>query len=151
MVPAGPAPAAEQFIPVNTIRIGPIASIGTGLAAGWIDYMNLINDRDGGVHGVKLVWEECEFQYKADLAIECYERMKNRVPTGMPFYNTLSTPASYSLTDRAGQDKVPLINIGLGGRYADGGSSLGVSHDHLPAPTPPWCNISARRKGAWTS
>ncbi len=111
---AGPAPAAEQFVPVNTIRIGPIASIGVGIAAGWLDYMNLVNDRDGGVHGVKLVWEECEFQYKADLAIECYERMKNRVPTGMPFYNTLNTPASYSLTERAGQDKVPLINIGLG-------------------------------------
>ncbi|GMV55413.1 MAG: hypothetical protein AMXMBFR6_12180 [Betaproteobacteria bacterium] len=109
-----PSQAADQFVPLANFRLGPLASIGATLSAGWIDYMSLINDRDGGVYGHKLVWEECEFEYKPDRAIECYERMKNRVPTGMPFFNTLNTPATYALTERAAQDKVPLITVGIG-------------------------------------
>ena len=27
---------------------------------GFIDYVTLLNERDGGIHGVTLVWEECE-------------------------------------------------------------------------------------------
>ena len=29
-------------------------------ANGFIDYLTLLNARDGGINGVKLVWEECE-------------------------------------------------------------------------------------------
>ncbi|GMV56579.1 MAG: hypothetical protein AMXMBFR6_23840 [Betaproteobacteria bacterium] len=74
--------AADQFIGVATIRLGPLANIGLGLAGGWLDYMQLLNDRDGGIHGVKLVWEECEFEYKPDRNVECYERLKTK---GLPF------------------------------------------------------------------
>jgi len=103
--------AADQFIGVATIRLGPLANIGLGLAGGWLDYMQLLNDRDGGIHGVKLVWEECEFEYKPDRNVECYERLKTK---GLPFWNTFNTPASYALTDRLPQDKIPLMNVALG-------------------------------------
>ena len=53
-------PTKEQFIPVLTYRSGPFAAGGSGLASGWEDYMALLNLRDGGINGIKLVWEECE-------------------------------------------------------------------------------------------
>lgn len=107
---------AQQFIPVPTARVGPLANLGLGLAAGWLDYMQLLNDRDGGIQGVKLVWEECEFEYKPDRAIECYERFKSKAAGmgGLPFVNLFNTPASYALADRVVQDKVPMLNIGVG-------------------------------------
>lgn len=112
--PIASAQAKEQFVPAALFRVGPIAAIGIGIAGGWLDYMQLLNDRDGGIYGHKLVWEDCEFEYKPDRSVECYERMKKRVPTGLPFYNPLNTPASYALTERVVQDKVPMLNIGLG-------------------------------------
>lgn len=104
----------EQFVPMALFRIGPLSSIGTSIFAGMIDYFTLVNERDGGVYGHKLVWEECEFEYKPDRGMECYERLKGRVPTGMPFFAPNNTPMSYGLTERVVQDKVPLIMIGIG-------------------------------------
>ncbi len=44
----------EQFIPMNGYWVGPYAAGGSGIFGGFIDYMNMINARDGGVDGVKL-------------------------------------------------------------------------------------------------
>ncbi len=46
----------EQYFPLQSYRVGPYAAGGTGFFGGFIDYMNLINIRDGGVNGVKLTW-----------------------------------------------------------------------------------------------
>src|SRR5437016_416487 len=54
------AHADEQYFPLQSYRVGPYAAGGTGYFGGFIDYMNLINIRDGGVNGVKLAWDECE-------------------------------------------------------------------------------------------
>src|SRR3984893_11489166 len=59
-----PAQADEQNFPLQSYRVGPYAAGGTGFFGGFIDYMNLINIRDGGVNGVKLTWDECETQYE---------------------------------------------------------------------------------------
>ena len=48
----------EQSFPLQSYRVGPYAAGGTGFFGGFIDYMNLINTRDGGVNGVKLTWDE---------------------------------------------------------------------------------------------
>jgi branched-chain amino acid transport system substrate-binding protein len=37
------------------------------------DYYTLVNERDGGVNGVKITFEECETQYSTKLGVECYE------------------------------------------------------------------------------
>ena len=58
-----PAKADEQFFPLQSYRVGPYAAGGTGFFGGFIDYLNLINIRDGGVNGVKLTWDEGETQY----------------------------------------------------------------------------------------
>lgn len=106
----------QQFIPLATYRVGAYASSGIPWWAGEIDYFRYINEVEGGVNGVKLVWQECETEWKTDRIIECYERYKagqDGAPTG--FFFTHSTPASYALMDRAAVDHIPLID-GAGGR-----------------------------------
>ena len=111
-----PAMAAdnEQFIPMTSYRVGPYAAGGTGIFGGFIDYLNLLNERDGGINGVKLSYEECETEYKPDRAIECYERLKNKGSTGASMFNFVATPPVYSTLDRTREDKIPVVSIGYG-------------------------------------
>ncbi len=41
-------------------RSGPYAPNGVPFANGYADYLTLVNERDGGINGVKIVFEECE-------------------------------------------------------------------------------------------
>jgi branched-chain amino acid transport system substrate-binding protein len=55
---AGPlstlAIAEDQiYVPLFTYRTGPFAGSGTYIADGMHDYLTMINERDGGVGGVK--------------------------------------------------------------------------------------------------
>ena len=80
---AGQAAAQnEQFFPLLVYRTGPYAPSGIPAANGAVDYFKLVNERDGGINGVKITWEECEFQYNTKQGVECYERLKNKGPTG---------------------------------------------------------------------
>ncbi len=112
-LPAGAAPN-EQFFPLIGWRTGPLTPLGVNIAAGWIDYMDLLNKRDGGINGVKLTWEECETAYKVDRAVECYQRLLQSGPTGASTYNPINTGAVYALLDRTTTDKVPIVTIGSG-------------------------------------
>ncbi|MBI2313212.1 MAG: ABC transporter substrate-binding protein [Betaproteobacteria bacterium] len=119
---AGPAFAAgEQFVPVPIYRVGPYAAGGTGIFGGMMDYMQMINARDGGVNGVKLTWEECETEYKNDRGVECYERLKKKGPTGATVFHPLSTGITYSVIERATADKIPVISMGYGRTDASDG------------------------------
>lgn len=112
---AAPAQAQnEQFVPLLSYRVGPFAAGGSGIFGGYIDYMNLVNMRDGGVNGVKLVWEECETEYNASRGVECYERLKKKGPTGATLVQPLSTGITYGLIDRVAVDKVPMVTLGYG-------------------------------------
>jgi len=111
---AAVAQAKEQFIPANGYWVGPYAPGGSGFFSGMIDYMTLINERDGGVNGVKLTWEKCETEYNNARGVECYERSKNKGPTGATVVHPLSTGITYSLIDKATADKIPLISMGYG-------------------------------------
>ncbi|MGI9305266.1 MAG: ABC transporter substrate-binding protein [Gammaproteobacteria bacterium] len=104
----------EQFIPALVYRTGPYAAGGSGFWGGMEDYMALLNIRDGGVGGVKLVWEECETAYNSDRGVECYERLKSNGPTGAGVVHPLSTGITYRLIERATADKIPLISMGYG-------------------------------------
>ncbi len=115
------AQAKEQFIPANVYWVGPYAPAGSGMAAGWIDYMTLINERDGGINGVKLVWEKCETEYNNARGVECYERTKNKGPTGAGMIHSFSTGITYSLIDKVTADKIPMVTIGYGRTDASDG------------------------------
>src|SRR4029453_11702539 len=78
------------------------------------DYYNLINERDGGINGVKLLVEECETGYATDKGVECYERLKGKGPTGAAFFNPLSTGITFALTEKTQADKIPIITMGYG-------------------------------------
>jgi branched-chain amino acid transport system substrate-binding protein len=104
--------ADEQYFPLQSYRVGPYAAGGTGFFGGFIDYLNLINARDGGVNGVKLTWDECETQYEVERGVECYKRQKSRA--GAAAWNPLSVGIAYAMIDDIGRDKTPLITINHG-------------------------------------
>ncbi len=106
--------AQEQFIGLPSYRVGPFGSNGASLYGGWIDYMSMINARDGGVNGVKLTWEECETEYNNARGVECYERLKGKGPTGNTTFQPLSTGITYSVLEKVAQDKIPMVTIGYG-------------------------------------
>ncbi|HKA40790.1 MAG TPA: ABC transporter substrate-binding protein [Burkholderiales bacterium] len=111
----------EQFVPVLVYRTGPYAPNGVPWADGFVDYLNLVNERDGGVNGVRIAFEECEFGYATDRGVECYERLKGKGPTGAAAFSPLSTGVTFALTEKAPVDKIPVISMGYGrSESADG-------------------------------
>ena len=113
--------ANEQFIPRLVYRTGPYAPNGIPYANGYADYLALVNERDGGINGVKLTWEECETAYNNDRGVECYERLKNQGPTGASVVDPLSTGITYALIERATADKIPILSMGYGRTDASDG------------------------------
>jgi branched-chain amino acid transport system substrate-binding protein len=106
--------AGAQFLPVLGVREGVLRSGHIPLANGFIDYMTLLNERDGGINGVALVWEECETVYDVDRSVECYEHLKAKGPTGAAVMIPPGTHVIYALTERATHDQIPLLTMGFG-------------------------------------
>ena len=111
------AQSKEQFIPVLSYRTGPYAPNGTPWANGFVDYLKLVNAK-GGINGVKISYEECETGYDTARSVECYERLKSKNPS---FVQTLSTGATFAITEKAPGDKIPVLTVGYGrSESADG-------------------------------
>ncbi len=120
---ASPALAQnEQFVPLLVYRTGPYAPNGIPLADGQVDYLKLINARDGGINGVTITFEECETQYNNDRGVECYERLKGNGPTGASAFSPFSTGITYALIDRATTDQIPVLSMGYGRADASDGT-----------------------------
>jgi branched-chain amino acid transport system substrate-binding protein len=113
LAPNAYAQQAEQFIPLLVYRTGQFAPLGIPWANGKQDYLKLVNARDGGVNGVKLVFEECETAYDAAKGVECYERLKKK-GTGAAGFDPQSTGITFAVTDKAFIDKVPVETMGYG-------------------------------------
>src|SRR5215216_2092547 len=113
---AGPAmaQAQDQFLPSLVYRTGPYAPNGIPFADGVSDYWTLLNERDGGINGVKIAQEECETGYATDKGVECYERLKGKCPTGAGYFSPLSTGITFALTEKVPGDKIPLLTMGYG-------------------------------------
>ena len=116
--PAAHAQAAEQYFPILVYRTGAYAANGNPWANGYVDYLKLVNAQ-GGVNGVKISFEECEFGYATDRGVECYERLKGK---GATVFQPLSTGVTFALTDKAPVDKIPLITAGYGRSESQDGS-----------------------------
>jgi branched-chain amino acid transport system substrate-binding protein len=117
----GAAAQNEQFIPANFYWVGPYAPGGSGFGGGIIDYLQMLNERDGGINGVKLTWEKCETEYNNARGVECYERSKGKGPTGATVIHPLSTGITYSLIEKATADHIPIISLGYGRTDASDG------------------------------
>ncbi len=118
-----PGPDSDkQFFPIASYRVGPYAASGASIWAGRIDYYRYVNEVEGGINGVPIVWQECETEWTAEKGIECYERFKrglNGAPVSAYFPN--GAPAAYALSDRAAQDKIPLVTLAYGRTEATDG------------------------------
>ena len=106
------ASADKQFFPLLSYRTGPYAPNGIPWADGKQDYLKLVNERDGGINGVKIAFEECETGYATDRGVECYERLKTK--PGVAMFDPQSTGITFALTEKAPVDKIPLQTFGYG-------------------------------------
>ena len=101
----------EIFIPVLVYRTGPYSPSGVPVANGRVDYLALVNARDGGINGVKIAWEECETEYDTQKGVQCYDRLRGKGATAVW---TLSTPLMYQLIPRSPTEKISVMNFGAG-------------------------------------
>ncbi|HEY7759276.1 MAG TPA: ABC transporter substrate-binding protein [Burkholderiales bacterium] len=113
-LPAAAQAPGTQFIGITGYRVGPYGANGAAFFSGFVDYLSLVNERDGGINGVKLSWEECETEYNNTKGVECYERLKTKAATGPTAIHPMSTGLTYSLIDKVPVDKIPLITFGYG-------------------------------------
>jgi branched-chain amino acid transport system substrate-binding protein len=119
---AVPAEAQETiFVPLFTFRTGPFAAAGTAIANGMHDYLTLLNQRDGGIAGVKLDIEECETGYDTKRGLACYDSVKVRKPAVVV---PPSTGLTLQLMPKASVDKIPILSIGYGPTAAASGSDF---------------------------
>jgi branched-chain amino acid transport system substrate-binding protein len=119
---AGPTLAQDKsvFIPLLVYRTGPYAPSGIPIANGFVDYFTMLNERDGGINGVKVAWEECETQYDTKQGVECYERLKGK-GGGALIVNPYSTGITYQLIPKAPVDKLVVFSMGYGMSAASDG------------------------------
>jgi branched-chain amino acid transport system substrate-binding protein len=111
------AAAGAQFLPVLSIREGVLRFHEIPHANGFIDYLTLLNERDGGINGVSLVWEECDFVPTPSgipRGIECYERLKAKGSTGAAAFMLTYFSLVNALIERATHDQIPLLAGGVG-------------------------------------
>ena len=109
---APPAQAQDSvYVPLFTYRTGPFSGSGIYIANGMRDYLELLNARDGGIGGVKLVVEECETGYDTKKGLECYEAVKDKKPV---MVNPWSTGTTLPLIPRAASDKIPILSMAYG-------------------------------------
>ncbi len=100
-----------MYIPLLSYRTGPYASSGIPIANGMHDYFDMLNERDGGIGGVKIVIEECETGYDTQKGVECYEGTKGKNPL---VYNPYSTGITLQLIPKASVDKIPVLSMAYG-------------------------------------
>jgi len=106
------ASAADTIlVPLFSYRTGAFAGSGIPIANGMADYLNMLNERDGGIGGVKLQVEECETSYDTKKGIECYESMKGKHPVVI---NPYSTGITLQLIPKAAVDKIPILSFSYG-------------------------------------
>ena len=115
------AHAYELVIPGLMYRTGPYAPNGIPFANGFADYLNLLNERDGGIEGLKIKYTECETGYNTKRGVECYESVKGTAPSGALAIQPLSTGITYQLIPKASKDKIPVFSMGYGRTSAANG------------------------------
>ena len=138
VVTAGPA-LAELTIPLISFRTGPYAANGIPNADGYTDYFTLINERDGGIGGLRINMPECETGYNTEKGVECYEATKENAI----LYQPVSTGLNYQLIPKASVDEIPIHSIGHGRTSAANGAVFEWIFNY---PTNYWAGASVAVK-----
>ena len=126
-----------MYMPSMSYRTGPFAGGGTPFADGYADYFNMLNERDGGINGVKIVVEECETAYNTQKGVECYEATKGN---GALAYSPLSPGITLALIPKAPVDEIPIFSMGYGLSAAADGEKFPWTFVY---PTSYWNQLSS--------
>ncbi len=110
-VPLTASAADGIYVPLLSYRTGPFAGSGAPIVNGMADYLNMLNERDGGIGGVKIIVEECETGYDTKKGLECYEQVKAKNPVVL---NPYSTGITLPLIPKAAIDKIPILSMAYG-------------------------------------
>jgi branched-chain amino acid transport system substrate-binding protein len=114
-----PVLAQDLHFPSLSYRTGPFAAGGIPFADGYSDYLTLVNERDGGIGGVKIRQSECETAYNTEKGVECYEKIKGDNPLVI---QPLSTGITYQLIPKVAADGIPMHTMGYGRTSAKNGT-----------------------------
>ena len=117
LMAASPA-MADLVFPSLDYRTGPYAANGIPIADAYADYFTMLNERDGGIGGVKARVLPCETGYNTEKGVECYEATKGE---GGLVYQPYSTGITYQLIPRATADDIPIHSMGYGRTSAKNG------------------------------
>ena len=98
------------YVPNLSYRTGPFAATGTPLMNGQKDYMTLLNERDGGINGVRIDYDECETGYNTERGMECYEATRANAIVTQPW----STGITLQVLPRTNVDEIPVLAPGYG-------------------------------------
>ena len=113
-VPAAVTAAQAEdgiYIPLMSYRTGPYSGAGIAIFNGMHDYLNMLNARDGGIGGARLIVEECETGYDTKKGVECYDATKGKNPVVSTPY---STGITLQLIPKAAVDKIPVLSMAYG-------------------------------------
>ncbi len=81
------------------------------IANGMRDYLEMLNQRDGGIGGARIIIEECETGYDTKKGVECYESVKSKNPVVV---NPYSTGITLQVIPKAAVDKIPVLSMAYG-------------------------------------
>ena len=107
-VVASTARAYELLIPALEFKTGFAAPVGIPLWTGFSDYFTLLNERDGGIKGVKIKIATCETGFDTKRGVECYEKLKAGAAVIVPG----TTGIAYELTPKTTVDRIPIVSTG---------------------------------------
>ncbi len=99
------------YIQLPTYRTGAYAGSGIPIANGMADYLTMLNERDGGIGGVRIQLEECETGYDTQKGVECYEQAKAKKTV---VFNPWSTGITLQVIPKAAVDKIPVLSMAYG-------------------------------------
>ena len=99
------------YVPLFSYRTGPYSGAGAAIFNGMQDYLTMLNERDVGVGGARLIIEECETGYDTKKGVECYDATKGKSPV---IVNPYSTGITLQLIPKAAVDRIPVLSMAYG-------------------------------------
>lgn len=109
---SGAAAAAEPIrLTLLTNRTGPEAVIGARVANGIHDYLEMLNQRDGGIGGTPLLVEECEVASEVERARACYAAART---AGTVLITTPDRGITSDLLEPTSRDRIPVLSLADG-------------------------------------
>ena len=98
-------------VSILTNRTGPASTIGVRIANGMHDYLEMLNQRDGGIGGVPLQVDECEVASDAERGRACYAAAREAGAVLLVVPDRIVTAA---LLEPAMRDRLPILSLADG-------------------------------------